>query len=177
MRKKDLYNLLLDEYFEIGQTYTKETVKNVYGIYTLPFFFWIWSLFGWGTQDEKNVTVESESDIINSLSKGQSYISIVKENRNELEYDKETIDIYLPPEKINKFNLFIISSEKTEIGLDATIKLIENGKTVCSIPARIIKGEILEIHKRYKYEISAGFDTKAKMRGAKWILTFLKINA
>ncbi len=181
MRRKDLSTVVLDDYFEKVSAYTKEAVRTAYvtttNVMDFLFKFWFWWLQdGSESKTEKTVKVEieKEKEIFSKLKKNKTVLKFLNRNSKEIPYNIDELDIDLPVEKINKFNLFIKTTQKENIGENVEICLFINNEKKYVLDGKIVKGHVIKLHEFYKYDITTYFDTALKVVAAKNILTYLK---
>ncbi len=180
MRRKDLSAVVLDDYFEKVSTYTKEAVRAAYITsanvmeYLLKFWLWWWGSSDNQEQEEVQVEIEKEKEILNKILNTQTELKFIDGKQNEIPYSIDELDIDLPVEKINKFDLFITTSLKESVGENVEICLFTNNEKKFVLEGKIVRGEVLKLKEKYKFDITTYFDTALKVVAAKNILTFLK---
>lgn len=177
MRRKDLSTLILDDYFEKVKTYTKEAVATMYGIGTIVLLWWLWWWLPDSEGQTETVEIEKEKEITKKLSETKNKFKIFFKNGENLNFSEDTLDIYLPPEKINKFTFYINSNTMADVSQEVELGIYNDSESIYVLEAVIKRAEVIELENEYKYDIVANFDTAAKVASAKGILTYFKMNS
>ncbi len=174
MHRKDLPSIILDDYFEKVKSFTREAVRAEYNLGAFFLKLWFWWLSS--EEDDKSVVIEKETAITKQIKESQTQFTITGKNSGVIPFQEEELDIFLQPEKINKFSFYVISPKKSQISEEVVIALKQDRET-SALPGRIIRADVVKLQESYKYEIATGFDTVKKAAAAKKILTYLKLKS
>jgi hypothetical protein len=169
---KELSEIILDDYFAKAETYTVEAVDMVFGFTKMVLAFWFWFLGG--ANEQNDVEIKQEKDIRRELREKQVEFKIYLKEGETLAFDPARVKVWLPPEKINRFNLQIRTPGKPLIGTGVDLILESGGETLYWAPGSLIREKVVQPGREYEMMIQVNFDTLPKVAGAKGILSYLK---
>jgi hypothetical protein len=117
----------------------------------------------------------SEADLIREFNENNAVLEIFLESGEKLDYIKEKTQIDIDINKVNQYEIKIISTKKPLIGKKAIIKITENNQEKYSLKGEITGQKTVSFKQYYAHNLSFSFNTKKRVLNAKAILVFVNL--
>lgn len=121
-----------------------------------------------------DIEIKSAREILAELENENARLTVFVNNNMVLPISIEKTEIEIPIQKVNQFNIHVISPEKPIIDSPATFSIDNANGSLYSISGLITRERTVSFKKFYELEILILFDSKTKILNAKAVFAFIQ---